>query len=143
MSAVDRITEALSEHTPNMRGECDLCGVTVDGHPRALSEHQAEVIAALPEISIVERPAHGTSRRYEAGCRCADCTNAARLASQERRQRHYAARVEQGGVMVHPNAKHGTQVGYRNYGCRCQPCVDAHNAKKRAERAKARAAGAR
>jgi hypothetical protein len=56
MSAVDRIAEALGEHASNMRGECDRCGVTVDGHPRALYEHMAAVIAALPDVAIVALP---------------------------------------------------------------------------------------
>lgn len=102
-------------------------------------------IAAMPQFVLKERrprrvPAkHGTTSRYQSGCRCSECTEATKRYMQYRRDLRRSERVLVDGVMVHPDATHGTESGYQNHICRCRPCVDAHNRKKRDERARARA----
>lgn len=53
-SVVGVLAEALAQHVPNMRGECDACAEPVH-QPGALARHQASVVAALPNIAIVPR----------------------------------------------------------------------------------------
>ena len=65
-SVVGVLAEALAQHVPNMRGECDACAEPVH-RPGALARHQASVVAALPNIAIV--PNEGTTRRYSAAYR--------------------------------------------------------------------------
>ncbi len=54
-SVVGVLAEALAQHVPNMRGECDACAEPVH-RPGALARHVASVVAALPNIAIVQLP---------------------------------------------------------------------------------------
>ncbi len=75
---------------------------------------------------------HGTSSRYDAGCRCAACraANTARYhESTELRRRALA------GAAV----THGSASTYRNWGCRCEPCHQAALARGALARAARRA----
>ena len=68
---------------------------------------------------------HGTALRYRQDCRCEACTDANTQYARERR-----------GTGEAPN--HGTESGYRNYGCRCIPCKRAHATAQRDYRARVR-----
>lgn len=65
---------------------------------------------------------HGTASNYNAGCRCADCTEAQRL-------RIALFRLDRAGSLSPDDPRHGNASSYINYGCRCRPCTDAHNAR--------------
>lgn len=52
---------------------------------------------------------HGTRGRYCRGCRCEDCTEANRQCGRRLKGR------------IPP--RHGTESAYRNYACRCEPCL--------------------
>jgi hypothetical protein len=75
---------------------------------------------------------HGTSSRYDAGCRCAACraANTARYhESTELRRRTLASAA----------VTHGSASTYRNWGCRCEPCHQAALARAALARAARRA----
>jgi hypothetical protein len=64
---------------------------------------------------------HGTAYTYRQGCACKKCrdANTARNAAiRERLQARMAA--------DDPAVPHGTTSGYRNWYCRCEPCVQAN-----------------
>lgn len=60
----------------------------------------------------------------------------------ERRARRLAERIEVDGRLFHRGAPHGTDLGYTDYGCRCEPCTGAHAAKLRSDRDKKRTGAA-
>ena len=63
---------------------------------------------------------HGTQTGYAYHrCRCADCTDAHRLAEAGRRARR-AARLA-----ADQDIPHGKPNGYSTFGCRCEPCRQA------------------
>jgi len=66
---------------------------------------------------------HGTESCYVHGCRLDECRKAANAATMRRRKRR------QTDI---PDAVHGTNNGYKNYGCRCGDCREA-NRKSMAE----------
>lgn len=74
-SVVGVLAEALAQHVPNMRGECDACAEPVH-RPGALARHQASVVAALPNIRIVDlvaeraEAASRDARRHLSEMRC-------------------------------------------------------------------------
>ncbi|MEO1064834.1 MAG: hypothetical protein AAFZ07_25745 [Actinomycetota bacterium] len=75
---------------------------------------------------------HGTRYCRMAGCERPECIEAANAYARERRSRLRAVGLPPG------DARHGTPIGYRDYGCRdrdCNPggpsCTDAHLADKR------------
>jgi hypothetical protein len=49
-----------------------------------------------------------------------------------KRRREYlrSQRIEVDGVLVHPDAPHGTRGGYEQYGCHCLPCMDGYRVRK-------------
>lgn len=64
-----------------------------------------------------------------------------RTTTTQRRAYRRGERIEVDGRMVHPEAPHGTDLGYTDYCCECGPCKAAHTAKLAEYRAKkARAA---
>ena len=65
-------------------------------------------------------PRHGTSARYDRGCRCDACR--ADAARRVREWRHDIA------GRTPPDTVHGTINGYNNWRCRCEPCKDARRA---------------
>jgi hypothetical protein len=65
---------------------------------------------------------HGTVSRYEQGCRCDVCREAATIRSREWRAR---ARKDPAAA---DRAGHGRASTYKNYSCRCDPCRAAHSA---------------
>jgi hypothetical protein len=62
---------------------------------------------------------HGYNR-YSNGCRCETC-RAAKAAYIGERRRAATARAAPGRVV--PGIKHGTRRGYKELGCRCEPCT--------------------
>jgi hypothetical protein len=70
----------------------------------------------------------GSGGRYSRGCRCLLCTEAHRKRSKRRRAERYAQRVWQDGrmVAVAPGLVHGSVNTNRNWGCKCEPCYQAH-----------------
>jgi len=57
-----------------------------------------------------------------------------------RRDRRRTERVMVDGRWVHPDAPHGRSSSYKNWGCQCGPCTEAHRVYQRELRAKRRAA---
>jgi hypothetical protein len=79
-------------------------------------------------------PRHGTTNGYSNfGCRCAQCTEANRLA-----QAAYKARLRAEGRVL---GAHGTDSCYDS-GCRCDECRAAHNRKSREYKRRRRTADA-
>jgi hypothetical protein len=83
---------------------------------------------------------HGTSGGYtNHKCRCDECRAAWRAYISRRRAERYAE-VNGGPASDDVRAKkladvkHGTESTYTNWGCRCRPCTDGHNAYCRAAR---------
>ena len=63
----------------------------------------------------LRRAQHGTESMYtNQGCRCAECREAARLATERRRRAR--------GVKQREFATHGSVSFYRKQGCRCDLC---------------------
>jgi hypothetical protein len=61
--------------------------------------------------------------------------------NSERRERRKTERVLVNGQLIHQDAPHGTDTGYTEYRCECDPCKAAHAVKLAEHRArKARAA---
>ena len=75
---------------------------------------------------------HGTSSRYDAGCRCVACraANTARYHEKTELRHHALANAE---------VSHGSASTYRNWGCRCEPCHQAALARAALARAARRA----
>jgi hypothetical protein len=78
--------------------------------------------------------------RHGKGCTCKPCP-----AAKAAEQRHMDAqrrnqRVEVDGRLVAPLPadRHGRPGTYNNWGCRCEPCTEAHRNRQRRDRAKAR-----
>lgn len=66
------------------------------------------------------KPDHGTTARYggKHKCRCAPCVNA-----NTRRAKEAKAKRDLKIAMGTANIPHGTESGYRNWGCLCGPCA--------------------
>ena len=74
---------------------------------------------------------HGHSGYNHYGCRCAVCTRAATEYQKAFRQRRHDSRVLIGDRLVALGPEHGKDGTYTNWGCRCVPCCDSHDAKNR------------
>lgn len=82
---------------------------------------------------------HGTTAGYNAGCKCVKCKRANAdkdLKYRKERNPDYAPRFRK--IMYlkpdHPDFPHGTNDGYGRGDCRCDDCVKAHTAYRRAYR---------
>lgn len=62
---------------------------------------------------------HGFTAYRNGDCRCDECRESHRVRTAE-------VRAAVKGLC--PADQHGTRNGYDHYGCRCRPCVAAHNA---------------
>lgn len=90
------------------QGTCEDCGARTDG-----SNGKAKAPTLCNRCYRARRePPHGTTSRYQGGCRCDDCRRATREAKRELK-----------GKMP---PSHGYS-GYVNYGCRCDICRAAHS----------------
>lgn len=65
---------------------------------------------------------HGARAAYDAGCRCGPCRAWHAAAAVEQRHR----RIEVG--LADDDARHGTEHGYKEWGCREACCRDVHAA---------------
>lgn len=68
---------------------------------------------------------HGTAQRYRQGCHCDECRAANTEYNRELRNGY-------GDPPTH------SESGYRNYGCRCKVCTEAHSVAQREYRARRR-----
>jgi hypothetical protein len=64
---------------------------------------------------------HGTSTRYQAGCRCEECTRAWRRYQSKRRKERWAY-TQANGL---PSDVRHSSTAYSNWGCRCAVCTEA------------------
>lgn len=69
------------------------------------------------EFARLKAVEHGTLLRYRRGCNCQPCRDANNRFCNESK-----ARRLQKGI---PEHLHGTQTGYQNWECRCDPCSEA------------------
>jgi hypothetical protein len=67
-------------------------------------------------------------------------TGVAQTSSKQRRDARLAQRIEVDGRPFHPDAPHGTELAYTEFGCHCPKCRSAHAAKLRTDRDKRRMA---
>lgn len=72
---------------------------------------------------------------YHRGCRCGGCRAARCARTLELRAEKKSRRVLIDGRLVAPTNEHGTISTYNNWGCRCDPCVEAATAYHRRYRA--------
>lgn len=81
--------------------------------------HMVRVIARKYDIDIprVKEVEHGTFLSYQRGCKCDLCR-----AKNTEIARDQKAKRKQKGM---PEELHGTDTGYRNWGCHCERCKEA------------------
>lgn len=86
---------------------------------------------------VPAKPGHGPDRR----CPCAACTQARRAEHAAHRAERRAQRVLIDGRWVAPLPApyHGKLNAYREWSCRCPPCVQANSDAWRAYKARRRA----
>ena len=105
---------------------CEACGNPTSNQKQAESQRRRKENRVLVDGRLVHPDApHGYESGYQGfGCRCLECVATSTAARRERRYRKYRAErvVGEGGVLVHPRARHGTRAGYVTYGCECALC---------------------
>lgn len=125
------IQSLSAAHGRVMRGESTLVeeaerlGYATEGSIRSSMARRGLLFADRERPSRAVPAPHGTINRYQQRCRCDECKQANTQHARMRRQTGEAP-------------THGTESGYRNYGCRCRPCTEAHSAAQRAYRARKR-----
>lgn len=111
------VQELAASHARVMRNETTLAqeaqrlGYASESSLRGVMARNGLLFAGRPKRERDFAP-HGTAKRYRQECRCDECRAA--------NTKYNAALRETGEA---PN--HGTESGYRNYGCRCVPCSEA------------------
>jgi len=68
----------------------------------------------VPRLKPVE---HGTFLSYQRGCNCSPCKAANTEVAREQKEKRKRKKM--------PEELHGTDTGYRNWGCLCPRCKDA------------------
>jgi hypothetical protein len=110
-------------------------GVATHKVHKALNMSHTDVKAVLakhgmePVMSSEPEPFSWTSVAYN-------------TSNADRRERRKTERVLVNGQLIHPDAPHGTDTGYTEYRCECDPCQAAHAAKLAQYRANKRARAA-
>ena len=131
--------EELEEAAANARATANHKSTPADRVPRLLSlaadwGAQARTIMRLTgqdrlrssAEAAAERPLpHGSVLAYNHGCRCDRCCESNRVRCTRIRNTHRDARILVDGVLVNPDATHGTIAGYTHHCCRCAPCAQA------------------
>lgn len=105
--------------------EAESLGYANQDSLRAAMSRSGMSFQGRPRPSTRVLAPHGTPERYRQECRCEPCRTANTQYNRELRMSKEA-----------PN--HGTDSGYRNYGCRCIHCTRAHTVAQRDRRAQAR-----
>lgn len=133
MVVVDRILEGdrTARVAPGERRAAILAlsslGMPVDRIAMALNIHKASALEVVTAFMEGRDPAPLMSSYT--------------VDRRDRRERRRSERRLVDGCLVHPEAKHGTSLGYREFGCECSPCKRA-NADEAAARRRKRDAGA-
>lgn len=77
-----------------------------------------------PARPRLQTPDHGHYLNYlRDGHRDPECTEAWRIHCQEQRAKRKKIGLRRG------DPRHGTDNGYKNWGCKCRKCTAAHNKK--------------
>lgn len=130
-SPAERLQALKAAHGRVMRNETTLAeeaeklGWASEASLRGSMAKRGLLFATRPRPSRRVLAPHGTPTRYRQECRCDECRAANTKYNRELRRKGEAP-------------THGTDSGYRNYGCRCVPCTEAHNIAQRDYRARAR-----
>lgn len=103
------------------------------------AERQAARLSMRTEVGgVLVAPAeapHGTYSCYcNWGCRCGSCSRAWTTYVTRRRVERRTALVEDEDgftVVDRPGTEHGTYSTYKNWNCRCRPCIRAATAYRR------------
>lgn len=69
------------------------------------------------EINRVKPVPHGTFLSYQRGCTCQPCKDANTAQARAQKEKRLSKEI--------PEELHGTDTGYRNWGCKCKPCLEA------------------
>jgi hypothetical protein len=114
----DRHADVVNDERP-----AAILALTHLGHPveriaAILNMHPARVREVLVARGMAEVPAEASESIAGVAC-----TSAA-----QRRAKRRAERIEVDGRPFHPDAPHGTDYAYTDFGCHCTPCQAAHAA---------------
>jgi hypothetical protein len=101
-----------------------ILALTHLGHPveriaKVLNMHPARVREVLASRGMAEVPADSESIAW---------TGVAYTSAAKRRAKRRAGLVEVDGRPFHPEAPHGSNYAYTDFGCHCKPCQLAHAA---------------
>lgn len=105
-------------------------GHTVERIAKVLNVHQARAREVLASRGMAEVPANSEPIAW---------TGVAYTSAAKRRAKRRAGLIEVDGRPFHPDAPHGTNHAYTDFGCHCKPCQLAH-AKALADTRRRRAA---
>jgi len=92
-------------------------GHTVERIAKILNMHPARTREVLLSFGMVEVPADSDGIAW---------TGVAYTSAAKRRAKRKAERIEVDGRLIHPDAPHGTDYAYTDFGCHCVPCSAAH-----------------
>lgn len=73
---------------------------------------------------ILKKDTHGELQCYRNGCKCELCLAA-------NRDHVYKGIESRAGKISPDDPRHGSASTYKNWSCRCEPCVRAHSKKCR------------
>jgi len=122
----DKTTPIVDDERPAAILALTHLGVSMDHIHRVLNMAHRDVKAVLLK--------HGMEPIYPP--KEIAWTGVAQTSSKQRRTQRLAERIEVDGRPYHPEAPHGSELAYTEYGCHCQADRDAHAAKLRADRDK-------
>lgn len=94
-------------------------GHTVERIAKILNMHPARTREVLASFDMAEVPADSESIAW---------TGVAYTSAAKRRAKRRAGLIEVDGRPFQPEAPHGTNYAYTDFGCHCKPCQAAHAA---------------